>query len=56
MTPRRVALAFLVAGAALVVAGVALVYVPAGLVLAGVGIGAFGLVGIDVDAKRRAGR
>jgi len=45
--PARLAYsAFVLAGGALVVAGVWLIFIPAALVLAGVGIGALGLVGL----------
>ena len=47
----RKTLAALVAvlGGAVASAGIALIYVPAALIAAGVGLLAFGLVGVDVD-------
>lgn len=49
MSRRWVACAVAGAGLALLVVGVALVSVPAAFMVAGVGVAALGLVGIDVD-------
>jgi hypothetical protein len=50
---RTAAAVLTLTGLALVVAGVCLVFVPAGLVIAGAGLSALGLFGVDVDRGDR---
>lgn len=49
MKPKALAFATTTVGAGLLCGGLALIYVPAALVAAGVGLLAFGLLGVEVE-------
>lgn len=49
MTPKRMADLCILTGLALATVGVALVFPPAALIAGGIGLAAFGLLGIEVD-------
>lgn len=49
LTRKHIATALVIGGGALAIAGVALVYAPAAVILAGLGLAAFGLLGIEVE-------
>ena len=53
LTPKHLALLFVVLGAALIVAGAGLIYPPAGLMVAGAGSIGLGLIGVDIDKRAR---
>jgi hypothetical protein len=52
VTQRRFAVLITAAGAAVAVFGVGLIYVPVAVILAGLTIGAIGLLAIDLEAPR----